>query len=364
MKHKFTFFTYSPVDIASGSGTHTRNNPEGFYSLEDFITVPKIDAHLHIHTTAPGFGEILKDNNFKCISINTEVPDYAAIEEQQNIIAEQRVSFPDNIFYLTTFETQTIFEEGWVGRQVEYLKESFRKGAVGVKVWKNIGMDIKDQNGKFIMIDDPVFDPIFDYLEENKIPVCGHIAEPKSCWLPLDQMTTNNDRDYFRNHPQYHMYLHPEFPSYYEIIEHRDNLLEKRPGLLFVGAHLGSLEWSLDEMTKRLDRFSLLMFDVAERMSHIQYLCIDDWKNVRDFFINYQDRIIYGTDLVISTQDDNNELRKRSEELWLRDWKFFTSNDEMLSPLVNGAFRCLHLPKVVINKIYYENALKRYFSRQ
>ena len=361
MTYKYNYQLYTPDD--PGGGLDAATDREEYYSTGDFGSLEKIDAHLHIHTASPDFGKILKDNNFKCISIDTEVSDFPSIEEQQRIILEQRKEYAQNIFYLATFETTTLFEDGWAKRQLENLKASFSKGARGIKVWKNIDMDIKDHNGRFIMIDDPVFDTIFEYLEQNKIPVCGHIGEPRNCWLPLDQMTTNNDRDYFRTHPEYHMYLHPEFPSYEEIIAHRDNFLTKHPDLLFTGAHLGSLEWSVDEMIKRLDRFPLLMFDTAERMSHIQHQCINEWQKVHDFFINYQDRIIYGTDLTIQPNEDFKTLKKKCEELWIRDWKFFTSNDEMASPLVNGAFKCLHLPKTVVDKIYNNNASMRYFNK-
>jgi hypothetical protein len=96
------------------------------------------------------------------------------------------------------------------------------------------------------MIDDPRFDRILDFIEKNDITVIGHLGEPKNCWLPVDQMTIAGDKNYFTANPGYHMYLHPEFPSYEAQINARDNMLRKHPGLRFVGAHLGSLEWNVD----------------------------------------------------------------------------------------------------------------------
>lgn len=156
-------------------------------------------------------------------------------------------------------------------------------------------MTIKDEDSNFIMIDNPVFDPIFNYLEQNNVPVIGHIGEPKNCWLPLEQMTTNNDRAYFTAHSEYHMYLHPEYPSYDTIIQCRDRLLEKHPKLKFIGVHLGSMEWDVDHIAKRLDKFPNMSVEPAERIGQLQYQSIQNWQKVHDFFIKYHDRILYGT---------------------------------------------------------------------
>ena len=61
-------------------------------------------------------------------------------------------------------------------------------------------------HGRLVMIDDAKFDPVFDFIREQHRVLIGHQGEPHNCWLPLDQMTVNNDKEYFREHPQYHMY--------------------------------------------------------------------------------------------------------------------------------------------------------------
>lgn len=213
------------------------------------------------------------------------------------------------------------------------------------------------------MIDNPVFDPIFKYLSENKIPVIGHIGEPKNCWLPLDKMTTNNDRDYFSKHPEYHMFLHPEYPSYDAIIRSRDHLLEKYPNLKFQGAHLGSMEWDVDEIAKRLDKFPNMSVEPAERLGQLQHQSIQNWQKVHDFFIKYQNRIMYGTDLEENNAQQPGELKKRAHDVWTKDWRYFTTGDSLQSPYVNQKFKGLHLPKDVVDKIYFKNAEKWYFSK-
>ena len=217
------FFTLPACN--SGSGENQ------YYSPDDFSSIKKIDVHAHVMTLDPAMVEQAAKDNFILPSINVEVPDLPGIDSQQYFVLQQRRQFPENIFLVTTFETATINQPGWVDRQLAYLKNSFDSGAIGIKVWKNIGMTIRDKDSNFIMIDNAIFDPIFDYLEKNHIPVIGHIGEPKNCWLPLDQMTTNNDKAYFKEHPEYHMYLHPDYPSYEAQIRSRDHLLEKHPEL-------------------------------------------------------------------------------------------------------------------------------------
>jgi len=359
---RFIFF----VAVMSATILQACNSNSGsaneYYTPEDFASVKKIDAHVHVHTSKLDFAEHARKNNFVLISINCEVPGYPSIDSQQYYILQQRLTNPNDIYYLTTFETATRDSAGWAERQLAYLRKSFADGAIGMKVWKNIGMTIKDKDGNFIMIDNPMFDTIFNYLEQNHLPVCGHIGEPKACWMPLDKMTTNNDRSYFKDHPEYYMYLHPEFPSYEAQIQSRDHLLEKHPNLKFVGAHLGSMEWSVDEMAKRLDKFPDMALDFAERIGHVQFQCIGEWQKVHDFFMKYQDRIIYGTDLETDDNQSQDVVITKANELWMRDWKYFTSGDTLQSPLVNGKFKGLMLPKSVVDKIYYKNAEKWYFE--
>jgi predicted TIM-barrel fold metal-dependent hydrolase len=234
---------------------------------------------------------------------------------------------------------------------------------VGVKVWKNIGFFLKDEKGQLVMIDHPRFDPILDYLAKNHIPLIGHLGEHRNSWLPLEKMTVNGNRDYARAHPEEHMYLHPERPSYEDYIDARDRMLEKHPDLVFIGAHLGSLEWSVDELAKRLDKFPNMSVDMAERISHFQYQALTEWQKVHDFFIKYQDRLVYGTDLRSSAMDivnngikDPEGIKKHAHEVWMRHWKFFTSDQMMRVPKVEGEFKGLKLPRKVVDKIYRTNA--------
>ena len=178
--------------------------------------------------------------------------------------------------------------------------------------------------------------------------------------MPLDSMTVNNDKSYFERNPHYHMYLHPEYPSYQDQLDARDSLLEKHPNLKFIGCHLGSEEWSVDQVARTLDRFPNMAVDLAARICHLQHQSAKNKEKVRNFLINYQDRIIYGTDMGYSGNRIDSSFYAGLLKTRLKDWNYFTGEMEMESRDVNGTFTGLHLPKEVVDKIFYRNAVKWY----
>jgi predicted TIM-barrel fold metal-dependent hydrolase len=331
---------------------------EEFYTGQDYFSVPKYDVHIHIFTKSPFFTESYKKENYRLLSVNVNAPDTPPIEEQQEMAVHQHKNYPGDFNYATTFSVDNWNSPQWEANVINYLKNSFDKGAVAVKIWKNIGMTLKDKQGKFVMIDNPRFDTIINFIAKNKIPVLGHLGEPKNCWLPIDKMTVAGDREYFKTHPQYHMFLHPEYPSYEDQINARDRMLDKHPDLIFIAAHLGSLEWDVDEIAKRLDKYPNMAVEMAARISHLQHQAVSNHQKVYDFFIKYQDRILYGSDLQADSTRDSVEIVRRTHQVWFNDWKFLTSDSTLTEPDVTGSFKGLHLPKEVVDKIYFKNAQK------
>jgi predicted TIM-barrel fold metal-dependent hydrolase len=218
-------------------------------------------------------------------------------------------------------------------------------------------MDLRDKNGKFIMPDNPGLDPIYNYMTKNRITLIGHNGEPRDCWMPLDKMTVGGNRSYYSQHPEYHMFLHPEYPSYEDQINARDNMLAKHPDLKFIGCHLGSLEWSLDELAKRLDKYPNMAVDLS-RFTNIHIHARNDWQKTHDFFIKYQDRLIYGTDRSVNSTSNSDSMKKSVHDSWLKHWIFFATDQVIDVPEAGGKVKGLHLPADVIDKIYYRNAMK------
>jgi predicted TIM-barrel fold metal-dependent hydrolase len=327
-----------------------------YYSVNDFDKVEKIDTHVHINADDSTFINQAKKDNFRLLTVNVNSGD--PIEEQRRIALILTNKFPDQLSFATTFNLNNWGTQKWLPQTISWLQTSFEKGAIAVKIWKNIGMELKDANGKWVMIDDARFDTIINFIEKNNITVLGHLGEPRNAWLTTDSMTISGDKQYFTQHPQYHQYLHKDHPSYEDQILARDNMLSKHPNLRFVGAHLGSLEWNVDELAKRLDKFPNIAVDMAARIPHLEVQSVKNWQQVHDFMIKYQDRLIYATDHGIDKQHNFIEINKQAHDVRLSDWLFFTSNEEMQVDEFKAKFRGLQLPKVVIDKIYRLNAKK------
>jgi hypothetical protein len=330
-----------------------------YYTVDDFASFEKYDVHVHLNTNETSLIEQSEEDNFKLITINVDVAsEFPTIGEQEDVAIKLSEKFHQTVNYASTFSVNNFNDDTWIEETIERLKNSFARGAIAVKVWKNIGMELKDNDNNFVMIDHPKFDAVFDFLAKNNIPLIGHLGEPKNCWLPIEQMTVQGDVNYFSLHPKYHMYLHPEYPSYEDQINARDRMLEKHPDLQFVGAHLGSLEWNVDELAKRLDKFSNMAVDTASRISHLQHQAKTNWQKVHDFCMKYQDRIIYGTDIIVHGTKDPLEMKKEAHDIRVRHWSFFTSDETMHVPKVEGEFKGLKLPREVVDKIYHKNAEK------
>ncbi len=340
---------------AKRSGSLQQSPNSGFYSAEDFRPIKKFDTHVHLNTTDTPYIEQAATDNFQLLDIVDDRPFGIPMEEQEKIAILQTKAYPGRVVYATTFSVNRWEQESWQEETITHIKNALLAGAVAVKVWKNIGMQLKDRNGDFVMIDHPRFDLILEFLEDNHIPLIGHLGEPKDCWLPLDQMVLH--KGYYSRHPEYHMYLHPEYPSYESHLKARDHMLQKHPRLAFIGAHLGSIEWSLGELAKTLDKYPNMAVDLA-RMPELFLHAKNDWQNTRNFFIRYQDRLLYATDVQVEKTVNPSALKSRAHDARLRYWTFFTSDSLMNEPNGIGNFKGLKLPREVVDKIYYKNALK------
>ena len=328
--------------------------------MNNFQDIQKIDAHVHVNSHEMSLTEQARADNFKIFTVNTDYPDFPPIEEQNAIAIRHLQAYPNHFAFASTFHVDGWDEPDWQEKTIRHLDETLSNGAVAVKVWKNIGMTLRNKLNEFVMIDDPGFDQILAHLLKKEIPLIAHTGEPKDCWLPLEDIALKFIREYFSTHSQYYARLHPEIPSYEAQVGARDRMLAKHKQLRFIGAHFASFEWSIEEISRFLDTFPGAVVDMAERMMYMQYHTRQDYKKTRDFMIKYQDRILYGTDLVQSPEVDSEIFKKEVHRRWLNDWKFLATDDPMESSEFKGAFKGLSLPMEVIKKIYRTNALSAY----
>ncbi len=331
------------------------------YTLDDFYSVKKIDAHLHYYTDNDSFIQLAQSQNMRLISINV---DFHEIEwmplAQQNKLAQyHKHNFPDTYFYIGAVPMNMPLSLETMKVTAALIPNQTANGAIGVKIWKNVGMKFK-YNNELILIDNPIFKPLLDKLEKSQIPLLGHFGEPLNCWLPIEEMTVESDRRYYASHPEFHMHLHPDMPSHGEHIDACNRMLSQHPRLCFIGAHLASSEYSITEIAKRLDAYPNLYMDMAERVCHLQHQAVNNHEAVRNFMIKYQDRLLYGSDMVFTNNKSEEEQLQELERRWLNQWRFFTQEDEQTTWQVIGSFKGLGLPSEVVDKIYYHNARKAY----
>jgi predicted TIM-barrel fold metal-dependent hydrolase len=334
--------------------------PQQNYNYDEFSKIPKVDAHLHYNVDNTALIEQARSDNFKLLTINTDYADFPPIEKQLSIAIELLKSNPDVFAFASTFYMNGWDDSDWIDNTIKHLDSTLIDGAIAVKFWKNIGMEFRDKSGKMVMIDDPKLDPVFAHLKDKHITVIGHQGEPRECWLPFDKMVIKDLKEYYTQHPQFHMFMHPDMPSYEDQMQARDNMLEKNKDMVFQAAHLASLEWSIDELAKFFDKFPNASADIAARMNQLQYQTKLNRQKVIDFFNKYQDRILYGTDITFDSTGNYEEVKNEVHRVWLNDWKFLATDSTMTIRDFDGQFRGLILPKSIIDKIYHLNAERIY----
>jgi predicted TIM-barrel fold metal-dependent hydrolase len=331
------------------------------YTMADFARAKKFDAHVHMNVVPSSLLEQVRADRFEVMAINVDYPDFPALHVQRDAALSLVHQEPKRVHWAATFSMKGFNEPGWSERTQLDLAKSAALGARAVKVWKNIGMIEKHADGSLIFLDDPAFGPIADKIEKLGLTLIAHQGEPYNCWLPLDQMTTDNDREYFKEHPQYHMFLHPDQPSHADLMAARDRFVAQHPKLRFDGAHMASLEYDVDVLAAFLKKFPNASVDLAARMTQVQYQSVRDREKVRNFFIRYQDRLLYGTDLTENPGDAPAEVRKSAHESWLSDWRYLATTESQRVEMIKADVPGLALPREAIDKIYYSNS-RRVFT--
>jgi predicted TIM-barrel fold metal-dependent hydrolase len=316
------------------------------------VALGRVDAHAHFLAEAKPVLDAL--DRLNVTAVNVCVVDrydkgFETVAPQHEMARRLARASGGRLPWIATFDDSGFAEPGFAARTLSGLDRAFGEGAIGVKVYKSMGMELKDAKGRYLLPDDPAFEPVFAGLEARGATVYGHIAEPMAAWLPLDPK--NPDYDYYKSNPAWHVHGRPGVPSKEAILEARDRVLEKHPKLRFVGCHLGSMEEDVDAIARRLDRHPNFVVDTAARVVH---LTLQPREKVRAFLVRYADRVLYGTDFVFMPGQDAAEAARRLEVEYARDWRYFSSSDtvEFEGRQVQG----LALPAPVLREIFRENA--------
>jgi hypothetical protein len=232
---------------------------------------------------------------------------------------------------------------GWADKAIQQLEADLKVGAVGVgEISKGFGLSITKPDGTRLKIDDPDLDPVWDACARLKIPVFIHTADPQEFFRPIDN---KNERWLELSLFGDRRYQDPRFPRFEELIAERDRMFKKHPKTQFVAAHMG---WHANDLV-RLGRMLDAMPNVSTEVGAVLYDIGRQPRAAREFFIKYQDRLLFGKDSF-------------QPEEYPYYWRVFETADEYFDYYRDyHAFWKLYgidLPDEVLKKLYYKNALR------
>ncbi len=321
--------------------------------LASFSALEPIDTHVHLYKDDPAFGALMQRLKLRILDIcviDDRDPYFKGLEPQRGDVLKVVHSTGGRAVLCTTFSPYKFEEPGFARQTIRQLDADFAEGAIAVKIYKVMGMEMKSKAGKYVMPDDPAFEPIYKHIAAHHRTVVAHIAEPDSCWQPPN--SASPDYEYYQQNPQEYAYAHPEWPSKAAILAARDHLVAENPTLRVVGAHLGSMETDVNEIAQRFERYPNFAVDTAAR---VPYFMIQPRDKVRAFLIKYQDRILYATDLVVMPKDDTGKALADWNSTYERDWKFFATDQTV--EYQGHSYQGLGLPEPVLRKIFHDNAI-------
>ena len=239
----------------------------------------------------------------------------------------------------------------FVAEFVETLHDHAEKGAKGLKVLKELGLHYRDSDGYLIAADDPRLFPIWEEAGKLNLPVLIHQADPTGFF---EKLTPENEHyETLKKFPSWSFY-DSRFPRKQELLKRRDNLVKLHPDTTFILPHFANHAENIPYVSALLDENPNVYIDFSARLDELGRQPY----SARDFFIKYQDRIVFGADMPASI--------KTSAEMYRTYFRFLETFDEaFFSPYYDGTFRharwpiCgIGLPDSVLKKIYHENILK------
>jgi predicted TIM-barrel fold metal-dependent hydrolase len=230
---------------------------------------------------------------------------------------------------------------GFGVKAAKQLEEDIKAGAKGLKIFKDLGLRIRRTDGSRLKLDDPELDPVWEMCARLDVPVLIHTAEPQEFFEPIDY---KNERWLELALYSNRRYPPDQAPRFEELIGERDRMFAKHAKTRFIAAHFAYHANDLARMGKLLDRLPNVYTEVGAILAELGR----QPRAAHDFFVKYQDRILFGKD---SYQPDEYPYY----------WRTFETGDEYFDYYRDyHAFWKLYgmsLPDDVLKKLYYKNAL-------
>jgi predicted TIM-barrel fold metal-dependent hydrolase len=300
-----------------------------------------IDVHSHQYRMAnQNLSELIADmdNINEGIMVNLSGGSGDDLVAKLNNVNEH---YPNRFAIFANVDYSGVGNPNWGEQAAKQLEEDVKNGAKGLKVFKSLGLRNTDVNGNRIPVDDPRLDPVWAKCAELGIPVLIHSADPKSFWDPMDG---DNERWLeLKTHPRRKRTATDPEP-WQQIIDEQHRMFKKHPKTKFINAHMGWYANNLDRLGELMDEIPNMSVGIGAVIAELGR----QPRRAREFFIKYQDRIVFGKDSwkpeefptyfrVLETADEYFPYYKKYHAFW--------------------AMYGLDLPDEVLKKVYYKNAL-------
>ncbi len=251
-------------------------------------------------------------------------------------------SAPTRLGVFVNLNWENIDSSNFVEENIKILNDAKINGAIGLKIYKSLGLTDTDSNGQRIRIDDPRLDPIWEECGKIGFPILIHSADPASFWKSKDKF---NER-WLELKQKPNRYRDPnKYPTFESILSEQHHVFEKHPKTTFINAHLGWMGNDLDRLSTHLDQYQNVLTEIGAVLAELGR----QPKRARKFMIEYQDRVLFGKDAykfeeyftyfrVLETEDEYFDYYRKRHAFW----KMYG----------------LGLPDTVLKKVYYKNALR------
>ena len=318
----------------------------------DRARFPVIDVHNHIndaarideHMPPEKIVQVMDAVNVRTVVILTGMWG----DKLQQVLDEMVKPYPGRFMVFTQVDWSKIDDPNFSQEMVRQLDDAVKRGARGLKVLKDFGLQVRDKSGKLVAVDDPRVDPVWEECGRLGIPVAIHVTDPEAFFHPTD--ATNERYEELTEHPDWSFYDHG-FPSKESIIAARDRMFAKHPHTTFISLHVANWPENLDYVSALLDRLPNVVVEFGAREAELGR----QPRRAREFFTKYQDRILFGTD----ASPDPDMYRNHFRWLETADEYF----DYWGYP-AQGRWKIygMQLPDSVLEKVYHRNA-ERIFAQ-
>ena len=310
---------------------------------------PVIDIHNHVNDAGGVHGEEIPPAevirrmdraNVQTIVILTGMWG----DKLQGVIDHMVKPYSGRFMVFTQMDWSKIDDPNFDAEMVAQLDDAVHRGARGLKILKDLGLGVRDKSGKFIAVDDPRLDPVWEECGRLGIPVAIHTSDPQAFWVPIDNY--NERYEELMENPTWGFH-DPKFPSKDTLLAERNRVFERHPHTTFLALHVANWPENLDAVSDWLDKYPNVYVEFGARQAELGRQPLRS----RKFFLEYQDRILFGTD------------SEPEEPMYANYFRWLETADEYFPYWGypgQGRWNIygMELPDSVLEKIYRKNAEK------